>query len=519
MLNWLSKIPFLRTVISYLAVNYFAHATRPRPRPLTMWGDYTSWQSLTDRSFTGRHLPPSDDAFRENQPDPDDLVDLFRREGRQIDAKDTSVLFSFFAQWFTDSFLRTDFFDKRKNTSNHEIDLCQIYGMKPHNTEMLRAHSGGRLRSQTINGEEYPEFLFEESRGVLQLRPDFVNTENPKLNLHDPKVLDIVLGDVPHDRKKHTFAVGLEHGNSTIGNTVLNTIFLREHNRICAELSKLDVSWRNDDERIFQTARNINIVLLLKIVIEDYIRHISPIDAPIKLTPGIADKAPWGRTNWIAIEFNLLYRWHSLIPDTITLDNKTLEHGAFRNNNELVTSLGSAAICEAVSTQRAGKIGLKNTPLFLCNPSEPGKIAVKRRSVDMSRTAQLRSFNDYRRQFGLDPVKSFEALTNDDTIRERLRTLYHGDIDKLEWYVGIFAETYDEKSMMGGLLQTMVAHDAFTQALTNPLLSKRIYNDETFTGTGMEIIDQTESLQDIVRRNVGDSSVNALFKIADVQPN
>ena len=34
----------------------------------------------------------------------------------------------FFAQWFTDSFLRTSLTDYRKNESNHEIDLCQIYG-------------------------------------------------------------------------------------------------------------------------------------------------------------------------------------------------------------------------------------------------------------------------------------------------------------------------------------------------------------------------------------------------------
>ena len=31
---------------------------------------------------------------------------------------------------------------------------------------------------------------------------------------------------------EQVFAVGFEHGNSTIGNTIMNVVFLREHNRL-----------------------------------------------------------------------------------------------------------------------------------------------------------------------------------------------------------------------------------------------------------------------------------------------
>jgi prostaglandin-endoperoxide synthase 2 len=55
--------------------------------------------------------------------------------------------------------------------------------------------------------------------------------------------------------------------------------------------------------------------------------------------------------------------------------------------------------------------------------------------------------------------------------------------------------------MMGELLTYMVANDAFTQALTNPLLARNVFNDATFTNTGMKIIKKTRSLQDIVIRN------------------
>ena len=72
-------------------------------------------------------------------------------------------MFLLFAQWFTDSFLRTDRSDWRKNTSTQEIDFCQVYGLSEDRTRMLRELRGGRLKSQQINGEEYPPFLFARS--------------------------------------------------------------------------------------------------------------------------------------------------------------------------------------------------------------------------------------------------------------------------------------------------------------------------------------------------------------------
>ena len=56
--------------------------------------------------------------------------------------------------------------------------------------------------------------------------------------------------------------------------------------------------------------------------------------------------------------------------------------------------------------------------------------------------------------------------------------------------------------LFGELMTTMVAGDAFSQALTNPLLSTYIFNEDTFTRYGMEVIEDTSSFEDIARRNV-----------------
>ncbi|HEY6887014.1 MAG TPA: peroxidase family protein [Solirubrobacter sp.] len=489
----LSGVPPIRGLISRLVINQFGYATTLRPRALSLAGDYTSWKSLTDRTFSGRHLPPATPEEHAALPPEADVVALYRRE-RMLPSTDTSVMFMFFAQWFTDSFLRTSLTDYRKNESNHEIDLCQIYGVNADKTELLRAHEGGRLKSQLIDGEEYPAFLFEprEPGGPLVFKPEFVG-------LHDPHfITDVILRSAPEEQKDTFFAVGLEHGNSTIGNTVMNVVCLREHNRLAGILAGEHPDW--DDDRVFETARNIMIVLLLKLVVEEYITHIGPFDFAVETVPFIADEERWNRTNWCAIEFNLLYRWHPLVPDTIGTGPAQLASTEFRNNNPLVISEGIEALMALCSDEAAGRITLRNTPAFLVDSPNPEWPSVEAVTIALMRKARLRSFNDYREAYGLHRLHSFEELTADRELQQRLKALY-GHIDKLEWYVGIFAEDSPDYMMMGELMTYMVANDAFTQALTNPLLARNVFNEATFTKTGMKVISTTNSLQQIVARN------------------
>ena len=165
----LASLPPVRRLASRMVINYYSYATSLRPRALSMATDYTSWSSLVDRKFTGRHLPPADPEFIAALPSESDVNALYRRD-EEIKSTDTSVWFMFFAQWFVDSFLRTSREDFRQNTSTQEIDLCQIYGLGPAQTRMLRSLSGGRLKSQLIDGQEFPVFLFQERSPVSRWR-------------------------------------------------------------------------------------------------------------------------------------------------------------------------------------------------------------------------------------------------------------------------------------------------------------------------------------------------------------
>ncbi len=495
----------LRGLVTRLVVNRYGYSARTRPRPYSMAASYTTWPGLVDRRYSGRHLPVAEEDAPAH-PDLDAIAELFERTEFRP-AADTSILFAFFAQWFVDGFLRTKWEEGperrfRENESNHEIDLNQIYGSGEAQTRMLRLMSEepglrGRLGTEEIDGQDWPLPLFDIRDGQMMLAERFApGPEHP--GLYSPANFDRTVGKLPDSAKRHAFAVGLEHGNSTIGQIAMNVLWLREHNRTAYILSGAHPDW--DDERVFQTARNVTIVVLLNIVIGDYIVHIAPVPIALQALPGMAEREAWYRANHISVEFALLYRWHDLIPDRLVLPDGAMEGAGFLHANKRLKAIGLEAVLEAASAQRAGRIGLRNTAPFLLTKAEDGGRDVKRASVAMERSCGLASFNAYRIHYGLEPYRSFEDLTGERADAARLRDLY-GHVDRLEWFVGLFAEKHAEGAMMGDLLTTMVANDAFTQALTNPLLAEHVHTADTFSEEGLEIVRTTRTLARVIARN------------------
>ena len=504
-----SMFPGGKRLVNRVFINGITNSAKARPYPFSLWSPeevktrdrgyevksagYTSWTSLVDRKFTGRHLPPDPDYTARLNGTPDDILKLFmRKRGQFMPCPKSSVLFTFFAQWFTDSILRTDPIDRRKNTSNHEIDLCQIYGLAETTTDILRVRSNengkkGQLKSRIgADGNEYGALLFNEN--------GFIKDEFKDLTYIQNGILDVILQrqGISLERKIRLYASGLERGNTTIGYGAISTVFRREHNRLCREIEKAYPNW--DDDRVFQTARNVTITMLLKIIIEDYINHLSPREFKLFVDVGMADKQKWYRTNRIAIEFDILYRWHGLVPDTVRLMGKDLPPPQFMYNNALVEEHGVEEIIKAASHQKAGKICLNNTPGFL----KEAELAL----ITYSRQFNLQPYNKYRERFDETAFQSFEKLTGDDALADELRGIYN-DVNDVEFMVGLLAEKRSEKETLGGLMFAMVGVDAFSQALTNPLLSGNVFGEDTFSDIGLAEIENTSTLQDIVKRNCG----------------
>lgn len=475
----IQRIEPVRRRVNRALINRAILKIPPRPNPLSTMAPYTSWESLTDRTFDSRHLAPVPDA---GLPSVERVAELFMRRGETVLCPKSTVLFSYFAQWFTDGFLRSTRSqprDPRKNESNHEIDLTQLYGLRPGVTRVLRTFEGGLLKSQVINGEEFPPYLCED--GVI--KPEFEGLTVVRLD------------QLSVEQRDGLFAMGSDTANFQVGFAMLNVLFLREHNRIAGLLARDYPEW--DDERLFATARNILTVVLIKIVIEDYINHIVPYYFQFLADPSFFHNEPWYRQNWMCIEFNLLYRWHALVPSTFLIDGQDLVIKETLFNNEILTRCGLGRLFEDASNQRAGRVSLFNTDPLLWD--------IEMQSIRRGRQVQLAPYNDYRAYSQFPRVTDFDQISGDPEIQRALRELY-GSVDRIEFYVGLFAEDIRPNSVLPSLIGRMVGIDAFSQALTNPLLAPRVFHEQTFSPLGMELIRTTRSLSDLLHRNLPDAS-------------
>lgn len=501
-------IPVLRRFLNKAIINRAVMRARTRPSPygsMAVHGDsenpmagYTSWELMMDKSWFKRHLPQSKlgqpDDPKGALPDIKDMRALFEvAPGKQTMSEDSSVLFLSFAQWFTDGFLMTETADTRKTLTCHHIDFNPLYGLNRDESDAIRAKSEepgrkGRLKTETdpATGEVFAPKLYDAAG---QVKPEFAA-------LRPPLRLDEYCAKVAPERaaavKATIFAFAGDRANTTAYTAMLNILFLREHNRLCGEIEAAHPKW--DDERVFQTARNVNIALLIKIVVEEYINHISPYYFQLSADPSVCWKAPWNKPNWIPIEFNLLYRWHSLTPDRFDIAQPSVPGAAVLFDQSLLTSVGLGPAMTRASGQRAWNIGIMNTPEFL--------VDVELASVRQGRANKLAPYNDYRAAMGFGRVTAFDQITGDPARQALLEDLY-SHVDRVEFFAGIFAEDVPERSAVPPLIGRMVALDAFSQALTNPLLSEHTFNADTFSQPGWDTIQATSCLGDVLNRNLG----------------
>ncbi|MEA2311407.1 MAG: prostaglandin-endoperoxide synthase 2, partial [Solirubrobacteraceae bacterium] len=420
-------------------------------------------------------------------PEPETVAALFSRTGETIPSIKSTVLFPFFAEWFVDGFLRSErphpdpvtgepVRDPARNESSHQIDLMQIYGLTEVVSGELRTREGGLLRSQEIEGEEYPPYLYDGDRkrfgSVTVVRAEQITPE----------------------QRRQLFAFGSDTGNLQLGFVMMGVLFLREHNRIARSLADAYPGW--DDERIFQTARNVLTVILIKIVVEEYINHISPYRLKLLADPRGFRNPRWYRENWMAIEFNLLYRWHSLAPSSFAVGGREIPLAETLFNTDTVVENGLAACFEAASRQPAGRVGLFNSP--------PETWEAELASVRQGRAVGLRPYNDYRELAKFPRARGFEDVSKDPRVQDALRDVY-GSVDAVELYAGLFAEDVRPNAALPRLIGRLVSIDAFSQAFTNPLLAPRVFNPETFSPHGWELIASTNTLSDLLHRNVPDA--------------
>ncbi|NXF46650.1 PGH1 synthase, partial [Oceanites oceanicus] len=466
---------FIRDTLMRLVLTVRANLI---PSPPTFNSDYgyISWEAYANVSYYTRVLPPVPDNCpmpmgtkgKQQLPDPQLLAERFLlRQKFEADPRGTNLMFAFFAQHFTHQFFKTSGKMGRGFTKalGHGVDLGHLYGDNLQRQHQLRLFRDGKLKFQVVDGEVYPPTV----------------TDAPVHMVYPPAV-----------PKEKQLAIGQEVFGLLPGLCMYATLWLREHNRVCDILKQEHPTW--SDEQLFQTARLILIGETIKIVIEDYVQHLSGYFLSLKFDPELLFGTQFQYRNRIAVEFNQLYHWHGLMPDSFIIQGEEYSYEQFLYNTSMLMDYGVEELVESFSKQVAGRIGGVQT--INANVLEVAVGVIKE-----SRQLRLQPFNEYRKRFGLKPYKSFQELTGEEENAAELEELY-GDIDALEFYPGLLLEKPQPNGIFGESMVEIGAPFSLKGLLGNPICSPEYWKPSTFGGaTGFEIVN-TASLKKLVCLNV-----------------
>uniref|UniRef100_A0A8D2MYC4 Prostaglandin G/H synthase 1 n=1 Tax=Zonotrichia albicollis TaxID=44394 RepID=A0A8D2MYC4_ZONAL len=432
---------FIRDTLMRLVLTVRANLI---PSPPTFNSDYgyISWEAYANVSYYTRVLPPVPDDCptpmgtkgKLQLPDPQLLAERFLlRQKFEADPRGTNMMFAFFAQHFTHQFFKTSGKMGRGFTKalGHGVDLGHLYGDNLQRQHQLRLFRDGKLK-------------FQVPPSTTETHPSPVSQGCLK-----PMFLWQLLSDPSPDAL---------------------------------------------DEQLFQTARLILIGETIKIVVEDYVQHLSGYYLSLKFDPELLFGSQFQYRNRIAVEFNQLYHWHGLMPDSFIIQGQEYSYKQFLYNTSMLMDYGVEALVESFSKQVAGRIGGGQT-------INANVLHVAVGVIRESRQLRLQPFNEYRKRFGMKPYKSFQELTGEEEKAAELEELY-GDIDALEFYPGLLLEKPQPNGIFGESMVEIGAPFSLKGLFGNPICSPEYWKPSTFGGaTGFEIV-KTASLEKLVCLNV-----------------
>ncbi len=347
------------------------------------------------------------------------------------------------------------------------VDGSQIYGSSDERAAALRTFKGGRLKVSDGNLLPY-------------------NTEG----LDN----DTVGGD-----PASYFLAGDVRANENVELIAMQTLFMREHNRVADAIAQNHHDW--SDERIYQTARRWVIAELQAITYNEFLPAILGKDALTTYQGYRANVNPG-----IANEFAAAaYRFgHSMIGTDIEfLDNNGNEiqdplemRDAFFNPS-VIDASGIDSILKYLATDRAQEIDIKvvdDLRSFLFGAPGSGGLDLAALNIQRGRDHGLADYNSVRIAYGLKPVTDFTQITRNPETQQALQEAY-GTVDSIDLWVGGLAEDHAPGASVGPTFKRIIADQV--QRLRD---GDRYWYQNTFSGQSLKTLEST-TLSRIIKNN------------------
>jgi hypothetical protein len=357
------------------------------------------------------------------------------------------------------------------------IDGSVIYGNDPVRADDLRAHQGGRLL--TSDGDLLPFNTF----GL------------PNANS----------GPYPDDQ---LFLAGDVRANENIELTAVQTLFLREHNRVADQIHAQDPTL--DDEEIYQLARGIVIAEEQSITFNEFLPALLGQGAIRPYAGYRPDVNPGIANEFSTAAFRI---GHSLLapdvqflnPDGSTEFPSISLADAFFNPVQFEQT-GPDPILKYLATDNAQEVDNKIVPElqnFLFGPPGAGGFDLASLNIQRGRDHGLADYNTTRRAYGLPPVNSFAQISSNPDVQAQLQQLY-GNVNNIDLWVGGLAEDHDPGSSVGPLFGRIIANQ-FERIRDGD----RLWFENLYSGEALNALEHV-TLGQIIARNSVDH---------DLQPN
>jgi peroxidase len=293
----------------------------------------------------------------------------------------------------------------------------------------------------------------------------------------------------------------------------LQTLFVREHNRLAAEAAARHPEWT--DEQLYQHARRLVVAELQKITYEEFLPAIlgagTPAAEQLRIYRGYrADVDPGIATEFSTAAFRL---GHSMLGEDIQFlddqgvpvrDSMRLANAFF--DPRPVSQVGIDPLLKYLASDRAQEIDpivVDDVRNFLFGAPGQGGFDLAALNIQRGRDHGLADYNSVRAAYGLPRLTSFAQITSDPARQAALQQAY-GSIDKVDLWVGGLAEKHLPGSSLGETF-TRIVVDQFSRLRDGD----RFWYENSLPADAVRCVRAT-TLADVVRRNTG---------LVNLQPN
>lgn len=406
--------------------NAISNQTNSEPNPGGLSDYIWQWGQFIDHDIT---LSPAETGEGANIPVPDESDILY------------SADFPFIPMTRTDHITDISGVRQQVNAVTSFLDASNVYGSDNTTATVLRELTGGRMKTS-------PDGMLPYNDAALPMAG---------------------IGIVPQAELR---MAGDVRANEQPGLAALHTLFVREHNRLAAEIAGANPSW--NDEEIYQRSRKIVGAIMQSITYNEWLPALLGAHAP---DPAGFDYIP-SVDPTISNEFaTALFRFgHTMVspqlmrihpdnhPDAMaSLDLMT----AFFNPLVIQTPQDFEYILKGLSCQLQQNADPRIIPQLrntLFGPAGSGGMDLAALNIQRGRDHGLSDYNTVRQAYGLIPASTWSDITSDTVLQAALSSTYPAIGDADLWPAAL-AEDHLPGAAVGETIATAIALE-FTRLAT-----------------------------------------------------